>query len=148
MKPKNAPPAVEKLTLEQAIKALQAKAQNTTWTNRPDGSFSVSVPITPEDLKQMASLRARDDQAGSQWGQRKTRPRKPIPAPPTNQAADLLTEQMLAHRWHCSTSRLQRWRIDSRGPAYLKIGGKVLYRLADIRQYEADHVVKTQIKAC
>jgi hypothetical protein len=101
-----------------------------------------------EDLKQMASLRARDDQAGSQCGQRKTRPRKPIPAPPTNQAADLLTEQMLAHRWHCSTSRLQRWRIDSRGPAYLKIGGKVLHRLADIREYEADHVVKTQNKAC
>lgn len=149
MKTKSASPVAEKLTLEQAIQALlQDKAQDTTWANRPDGSFSVSVPITPTDLKQMASQRARDDRAGSELGKRKTSTRKTIPPPSTNQAADLLTEQMLAHRWHCSTSRLQRWRIDNRGPAYLKIGGKVLQRLADIHEYEAAHVVKTQNKTC
>lgn len=49
---------------------------------------------------------------------------------------DLLTEQMLAERWVCSVSRLQRWRSKGEGPPYLKIVGKVLYRLKDIEAYE------------
>ena len=47
----------EKLTLEQAIQALQAKANNSTRTDHTDGSFTVSVPITATDMKQMAALR-------------------------------------------------------------------------------------------
>lgn len=57
---------------------------------------------------------------------------------------DLMTEKMLAERWHCSASRLQRWRAANQGPMYLKIGGKVLYRIEDIRGFEAIHVVRTE----
>ena len=32
--------------------------------------------------------------------------------------------------------RLQRWRTVGEGPQYLKIVGKVLYRLKDIEAYE------------
>ena len=39
--------------------------------------------------------------------------------------------------------RLQRWRMDEKGPSYLKIGGKVLYRLEDVRLYELSCRVKT-----
>ena len=53
----------------------------------------------------------------------------------TNGGSELLTEQLLAQRWFCSTSRLQRWRMDEKGPSYLKIGGKALYRLEDVRLY-------------
>ena len=53
-------------------------------------------------------------------------------------------KQMLAQHWHCSTSRLQRWRSLNCGPAYLIIGGKVLYRLEDIRAHEAASLVKTR----
>ena len=60
---------------------------------------------------------------------------------------ELLTEQMLALRWHCSTSRLQRWRAAQKGPAYLKIGGKVLYRLEDLRDYEKAHIVQARSDA-
>lgn len=49
----------EKLTLKQAIKALQAKVHNSTRTDHTDGSFTVSVPITATDMKQMAALRAK-----------------------------------------------------------------------------------------
>ena len=56
-----------------------------------------------------------------------------VPAEPRRQ---LLTEKMLADRWVCSVARLQRWRTVGEGPQYLKIVGKVLYRLKDIEAYE------------
>ena len=56
-----------------------------------------------------------------------------VPAEPARQ---LLTEIMLADRWACSVARLQRWRTVGEGPQYLKIVGKVLYRLKDIEAYE------------
>jgi len=61
----------------------------------------------------------------------------------TNGGSELLTEQLLAQRWFCSTSRLQRWRMDEKGPSYLKIGGKVFYRLKDVRLYELSCRVKS-----
>lgn len=48
----------------------------------------------------------------------------------------LLSEDMLADRWLCSASRLQRWRSENTGLPNLKIGGKVLYRIEDIVTYE------------
>ena len=56
-----------------------------------------------------------------------------VPAEPARQR---LTEIMLADRWVCSVARLQRWRTVGEGPPYLKIVGKVLYRLKDIEAYE------------
>ena len=47
-----------------------------------------------------------------------------------------IAEKMLADRWVCSVARLQRWRTVGEGPQYLKIVGKVLYRLKDIEAYE------------
>ena len=48
-----------------------------------------------------------------------------------------LSEKLLARRWGLSHRTLERWRHDADGPAYLKIGGRVIYRLADIEAYEA-----------
>ena len=47
-----------------------------------------------------------------------------------------LTQRELAERWNKSESTLERYRSDHVGPNYLKIGGKILYRLVDIEQYE------------
>ena len=145
MKTKNALLA-QKFTLEEAIKALEAKGQNTTWTDHTDGSFSVSVPITVPDMKQMSVLRVELNKADSLLGQKKSSTRKGS-AVQTVKDPDMLTEQMLAERWHCSASRLQRWRAANTGPTYLKIGGKVLYRQEDVRAYEAAHLVKTESKS-
>ena len=60
------------------------------------------------------------------------------PSPPR----ELLTEKMLADRWVCSVARLQCWRTVGEGPPYLKIVGKVLYRLKDIEAYEEASLVR------
>jgi hypothetical protein len=136
----------EKLTLEQAIQALQTKAHSTTRTDHTDGSFTVSVPITAMDMKQMAALRMKLSQTDSLLNQRKSNTRKTA-SPLSIKDPDLLTEQMLAERWHCSASRLQRWRAANTGPTYLKIGGKVLYRQVDVSAYETAHLVKSEPKS-
>ena len=63
-------------------------------------------------------------------------PHNLVPEVPAEPARQLLTEIMLADRWVCSVARLQRWRTVGEGPQYLKIVGKVLYRLKDIEAYE------------
>jgi hypothetical protein len=42
----------------------------------------------------------------------------------------------LARRWNISERTLERWRWKHQGPAFLKIGGHVVYRLEDIEEYE------------
>ena len=43
----------------------------------------------------------------------------------------------LSRRWTISPRTLERWRWLNEGPAYLKIGGRVAYRLEDVEAYEA-----------
>lgn len=43
----------------------------------------------------------------------------------------------LARRWNISPRTLERWRWLGQGPQYLKIGGRVVYRLDDVESYEA-----------
>ena len=50
--------------------------------------------------------------------------------------AQRLHQTDLARRWRISPRTLERWRVEGRGPAYLKIGGRVIYRLEDIEAYE------------
>jgi len=66
----------------------------------------------------------------------KSEPLLLVPEVPAEPTRELLTEKMLADRWVCSVARLQRWRTVGEGPQYLKIVGKVLYRLKDIEAYE------------
>ena len=48
-----------------------------------------------------------------------------------------LTQRDLARRWCVSPRTLERWRWLGQGPAYLKLGGKIVYRLEDVEAYEA-----------
>ncbi|WP_084112851.1 helix-turn-helix transcriptional regulator [Belnapia moabensis] len=48
-----------------------------------------------------------------------------------------LTQAELARRWRGSHRTLERYRYENKGPPYLKIGGRVLYRLEDIEAFEA-----------
>ena len=52
-----------------------------------------------------------------------------LPAPHLNQ-------NQLAKRWHISIRTLEAWRWRDEGPAYLKIRGRVLYRLDDVEAFE------------
>ena len=46
------------------------------------------------------------------------------------------TQKDLAQRWTISPRTLERWRWVGDGPAYMKIGGRVVYRLEDILAFE------------
>ena len=47
-----------------------------------------------------------------------------------------LTQRELAERWRISEATLERRRSEGLGPRYLKLQGRVLYRLDDIETYE------------
>lgn len=51
-----------------------------------------------------------------------------------------LTQIELAQRWRISPRTLERWRWLGQGPRYLKIGGRVVYRLEDIESFEAEKI--------
>lgn len=48
-----------------------------------------------------------------------------------------LTQKALARRWCLSPRTLERWRWLGQGPAFLKLGGRVAYRLEDVEAFEA-----------
>lgn len=42
----------------------------------------------------------------------------------------------LSRRWKISPRTLERWRWLKQGPAYLRVGGRVVYRLEDVKAFE------------
>ena len=53
-------------------------------------------------------------------------------------ADQFLNQVHLARRWKISPRTLERWRWTGEGPAYLKIGGRVVYRLEDVETFERE----------
>lgn len=51
-----------------------------------------------------------------------------------------LTQDDLAARWRISPRSLERWRLEGRGPVWLRLPGRVVYRLEDVRAYERAHL--------
>ena len=51
-----------------------------------------------------------------------------------------LDQKRLAERWLISPRTLEQWRWQGREPLYLKIGGRVVYRLSDIEAFESARV--------
>ena len=48
-----------------------------------------------------------------------------------------LTQADLADRWRISLRTLERWRAQGKGPGWLKLCGRVLYRKADVEAFVA-----------
>jgi len=51
-----------------------------------------------------------------------------------------LSQFELAKRWRLSPRTLERWRWTGEGPSFLKIGGRVAYRIADVEAWEAERL--------
>ena len=51
-----------------------------------------------------------------------------------------LNQRQLAERWNVAEATLERWRSAGIGPVYLKLQGRVLYRVEDIEAYEAEQI--------
>lgn len=49
----------------------------------------------------------------------------------------------LAERWGLSPKTLERWRVIGTGPKYIRLPGKVIYRLCDIEAYENECLVSS-----
>ncbi|WP_425450195.1 helix-turn-helix transcriptional regulator [Virgifigura deserti] len=58
-------------------------------------------------------------------------------APAAN--SDILTSTELAARWHCHKVTLCNWRVQGKGPKFIKIGKEILYRLEDVLAWERDN---------
>ena len=56
-----------------------------------------------------------------------------------------LNQIELSRRWTISPRTLERWRWLNEGPAYMKIGGRVAYRLEDVEAYEAAQTRTTNL---
>lgn len=54
---------------------------------------------------------------------------------------NLITAEILSKRWNLKELTLSLWRQQGRGPQYLKIGRRVMYRLQDIEEYEANNLI-------
>ena len=51
-----------------------------------------------------------------------------------------LNQQELARRWNISHRTLERWRWAAEGPQFMKLGGRVVYRMEDIIAFEQDQL--------
>jgi hypothetical protein len=62
----------------------------------------------------------------------------PPAASPVNKPEALrhLNQIDLSRRWKISPRTLERWRWLRQGPEYLKIGGRVVYRVEDVEAFE------------
>jgi len=50
---------------------------------------------------------------------------------------DLLKETEVAMRLAVSLASLRRWRVDGRGPRFIKLGASVRYRVQDVEAWLA-----------
>ena len=57
-----------------------------------------------------------------------------------------LNQRQLADRWDVSEAALERWRTEGIGPVFLKLQGRVLYRVEDVESFEADSLRKSTSK--
>lgn len=54
-----------------------------------------------------------------------------------------LNQRQLADRWDVSEATLERWRTEGIGPVFLKLQGRVLYRVEDVEAFEVDSLRKS-----
>lgn len=62
------------------------------------------------------------------------------------QSRELIRPAVLAGRWNTTIDSLAQWRLQKKGPVYVKIVGKILYRISDIEKYEEENSIKPVIK--
>jgi hypothetical protein len=57
-----------------------------------------------------------------------------------NQPVRHLCQKQLAKRWSFSPRTLERWRTRGKGPRYLKLNGRCLYRIEDVLAFEQERL--------
>lgn len=126
---------------QKRLEEIKKRALEETVTDFVDGKVISRTPLFSREVRALETLIERNQR----WVT-KPRKKKAVQSPTTDVTTDsvLFTDQMLAARWHCSTSRLQYWRSTDQGLPYLKMLGRVLYRIEDIQAYEQHSMVFPQ----
>ena len=63
------------------------------------------------------------------------------------QLDELLTEQSAAERLHLSVKTLQAWRVRGFGPAFVRLGRRVLYRASSLQEFIEANTFKSTSEA-
>jgi predicted site-specific integrase-resolvase len=50
----------------------------------------------------------------------------------------LLTPNDLAERWKLTPATLSQWRWNGKGPYFMKLGRRILYRIEDVENFEQE----------
>ena len=56
-----------------------------------------------------------------------------------------LNQTELAARWKISPRTLERWRWVGEGLQFLKIGGRMIYRIEDVEAFERDALISSRL---
>lgn len=57
-----------------------------------------------------------------------------------------LTTAQLSDRWGMQKQTLANWRVQGKGPKFLKVGNKkVLYALEDVEQWEKENIKRSTV---
>jgi hypothetical protein len=75
-------------------------------------------------------------------------PSSAAPSPSAPQPVHHLNQIELSRRWKVSPRTLERWRWLGHGPRFMKLGGRVAYRLEDIEAFEAEQLRQITPRRC
>lgn len=59
-----------------------------------------------------------------------------------------LNQRELSERWNLGKGTLESWRSRGIGPVFLKLNGRVLYRVSDVEEYETTSLRKSTSERC
>jgi len=59
---------------------------------------------------------------------------------------EYITERALAELWGIKRNTLQKWRSAGVGPKYIKRVGRIVYRKADLAEFERDYTIQPERK--
>ena len=62
---------------------------------------------------------------------------------PMDTQYDLVTTKKVAEILNMSPRTLENWRGKGRGPTYRRIGGRILYSMADIQKFIDQEIIET-----
>ena len=58
-----------------------------------------------------------------------------------------LSTEELSQLWNVSTNTLRKWRWEGKGPRFVKLGQRVVYRHADIEAYAENNLFASTTEA-
>ena len=59
-----------------------------------------------------------------------------------------LSQKQLAERLGLSERTIEGWRYRGKGPDYLRLEGRIAYRLADVERFEAESLQRSGAEHC